>query len=149
MSLIVFEVYDALIEAGTSEAKAKAAAGAIPLAGHLATKDDIGAVRTEIAAVKAELKADIAAVRTEIAAVKAELKADISGLEARLYRQLWLMAAGIVGLTVTLVKLLSCPGAAGQPTPPPRRSAAQRGQAQVGGLPYDPQKGEQDWMCSA
>ena len=114
MSLIVSEVYDALIEAGTSEAKAKAAAGAIPLAEHLATKDDIAAVRTEIAAVKAELKADIAAVRTEIAAVrteiaevKAELKADISGLEARLYRQLWLMAAGIVGLTVTLVKLLS------------------------------------------
>ena len=28
------------------------------------------------------------------------------GLEARLYRQLWIMAAGIVGLTVALVKLL-------------------------------------------
>ena len=33
-------------------------------------------------------------------------KADIGGLEARLYRQLWLMAVGIVGLTVALVKLL-------------------------------------------
>ena len=85
MSLIVSEVYDALIEAGTSEAKAKAAAGAIPLADHLATKEDISTVRTEMA----------------------DLKADISGLEARLYRQLWLMAAGIVGLTVTLVKLLA------------------------------------------
>ena len=41
MSLIVSEVYDALIEAGTSEAKAKAAAGAIPLAEGLATKEDM------------------------------------------------------------------------------------------------------------
>ena len=124
MSLIVSEVYDALIEAGTSEAKAKAAAGAIPLAEHLATKDDIGAVRAEMADLKAELKEDISTVRaemadlkaelkedistvrTEMADLKAELKADISGLEARFYRQLWVMAAGIVGLTVTLIKLL-------------------------------------------
>ena len=135
MSLIVSEVYDALIEAGASEAKAKAAAGAIPLAEHLATKDalaevradlkdDIAAVRTELAEVKAELKADIAGVRTELTEVKAELKADIAGvrtelagvkadlkddiagLETRLYRHLWVMAVGIVGLIVTLMKLL-------------------------------------------
>ena len=125
MSLIVSEVYDALIEAGTSEAKAKAAAGAIPLAEHLATKEDVTEVKaelkTDIAEVKAELKTEIAEVRTEIAEVKAELKtdiatvrteiaevkADIAGLETRLYRQLWLMAVGIVGLTVTLMKLLA------------------------------------------
>ena len=41
MSLIVSEVYDALIEAGASEEKAKAAAGAIPLAERLATKEDL------------------------------------------------------------------------------------------------------------
>ena len=41
MSLIVAEVYDALIEAGTSKEKAKAAASAIPLAEHLATKQDL------------------------------------------------------------------------------------------------------------
>jgi hypothetical protein len=102
MSLIVSEVYDALIEAGASEAKAKAAAGAIPLAEHLATKDDIAGVKIDIAGVKT----DIAEVRTELAEVKAELKADMSGLEARIYRQLWIMAAGIVGLTVALIKLL-------------------------------------------
>ncbi len=125
MSLIVSEVYDALIEAGASETKAKAAAGAIPLAEQLATKedlavtradlkDDIAAVRTEIAEVRTALKDDIAAVRTDlkddIAAVRteiAEVRADLSGLEARFYRQLWIMAAGIVGLTVTLTKLLA------------------------------------------
>ena len=124
MSLIVSEVYDALLEAGASEAKAKAAAGAIPLAEHLTTKEDLAEVKAElkddIASVKAELKddiagvkAEIAEVRTELAEVKAELKTDIAGvktemagLEARFYRQLWIMAAGIVGLTVTLIKLL-------------------------------------------
>ena len=102
MSLIVSEVYDALIEAGASEAKAKAAAGAIPLAEHLATKDDIASVRTELAEVKAEL----AEVKAELKADIAAVRADMSGLEARLYRQLRVMAAGIVGLTVTLIKLL-------------------------------------------
>ncbi len=75
-------------------------------------RTEIAEVRTEIAEVKAELKADIAEVktetakvRTEIAEVKAELKTDLAALESRLHRQLWVMAAGIVGLTVALVKL--------------------------------------------
>ena len=47
-------------------------------------------------------KTDIAEVKAEIAEVKAELKADISGL----YRQLWLVALGIVTAVTALVKLL-------------------------------------------
>ena len=58
MSIIVSEVYDALLEAGASEAKAKAAA-AIPVGEHLATKEDI-------AELKAELKAEIAALKVAI-----------------------------------------------------------------------------------
>ena len=61
----------------------------------------------------AALRAEIAEVRTEVASVRAELKTDIGlvraeigDLEARLDRQLWIMAAGIVGLTIALVKLL-------------------------------------------
>ena len=53
-------LYDALREAGASEEKARAAAGAIPAGEHLATNQDI-----------------------------AELKVSF-------YRQLWIMAAGIV-----------------------------------------------------
>ena len=48
MSLMVAEVYDALIEAGTSEQKAKAAAGAIPVGGELATKEDLRELRDEL-----------------------------------------------------------------------------------------------------
>ena len=53
--LIVSEVYDALIEAGASEAKAKAAAGAIPVGEHLATKADIAELASQIAELKTEL----------------------------------------------------------------------------------------------
>ena len=45
---MVAEVYEALIEAGTSEQKAKAAAGAIPIARELATKEDLRELRDEL-----------------------------------------------------------------------------------------------------
>ena len=58
MSLIVSEVYDALIEAGTSEEKAKAAAGAIPsLAERLVTKEDLAELKASFKEDLAELKA--------------------------------------------------------------------------------------------
>ncbi len=47
-------------------------------------------------------KADIAEVKTEIAELKAELKADIAGI----YKQLWLVALGIVTAVAAIVKLL-------------------------------------------
>ena len=53
MSIIVSEVYDALLDAGASEAKAKAAAAAIPVGGYLATKDDIAQLKADVAGVKA------------------------------------------------------------------------------------------------
>ena len=62
MSIIVSEVYDALLDAGASEAKAKAAAAAIPVGRHLATKGDIAQFAT---------KGDIAQLKAEIAGVKA------------------------------------------------------------------------------
>ena len=53
MGIMVSEVYQALIEAGASETKAKAAAEAIPVIEQLATK-------TDLAEVKADLKAELA-----------------------------------------------------------------------------------------
>ena len=61
----------------------------------MATKGDIAVLKTDIAGFKADIKAAIAALKVDIAEFKAEI-----------YRHLWLMAAGIVGLTVTLVKLI-------------------------------------------
>ena len=45
-------------------------------------------------------------VKKRLARIEEELAAQ-RGEFARLYRHLWVMAAGIVGLTVTLVKLLA------------------------------------------
>ena len=59
---------------------------------------EIAAVHTKIAAVHAEMQSQIA---TEIAGVRT----GIAQLEARLFRHLWVMAAGIVGATFTLLKL--------------------------------------------
>ena len=47
-------------------------------------------------------KTDIAELRAEMAALRAEMAARFEAL----YKQLWVMAVGIVGLTVTLVKLI-------------------------------------------
>ena len=52
MSVIVSEVYDALLEAGASEEKAKAAAGAISVGAQLATKQDIAGLKAEIAVLR-------------------------------------------------------------------------------------------------
>ena len=52
MSVIVSEVYDALIEAGASHEKARAAAGAVPVGQQLATKQDIADLKAEIAVLR-------------------------------------------------------------------------------------------------
>lgn len=86
MTTLAFDTHravKALCEAGAAEPLAEAVVATVgdAIGGNVATKADIAEVR-------------------------AELKAEIGGLEARLYRHLWIMAAGIVGLTVTLVKLI-------------------------------------------
>ena len=93
MSALAFDTHKAvtaLKQAGFEEAQAEAVVNTMgeALGGNVATKADL-------AAVQAKLEADIAGVRTEVAEQFTAL-----------YRQLWLMAVGIVGLTVTLVKLI-------------------------------------------
>ena len=47
------------------------------------------------------------ATKADLAALRSDLQSDIAALEARLYRHLWIMAIGIVSLTVALVKVFS------------------------------------------
>lgn len=103
-----------LREAGADEALAEAIVEGITAAdtSELATKADIAEVKGEIAELRSEQKQDVAGVRAEIADVRSELKQDIAGvrteiaqLSSNLYRQLWVMGIGIVGLTFTLSKL--------------------------------------------
>ena len=72
----------------------------------LATKADIDGVRQEIAAVRTELKGDIASLRTELKGDIAGVRQAVVELRAEFYRHMWLQAAAVVGLTVTLIKVL-------------------------------------------
>ena len=79
-------------------------------------RGDFAQLRTEFAELKAdfaELKADFAQLRAEFAELRGEMHAGFAEVRAEfaleiknLYRHLWLMAASIVGLTVTLTKLI-------------------------------------------
>ena len=109
MGVMVSEVYDAFVEAGASEAKARAAASAIPVSDQLATKQDIGdlkseigEVRSDVAEVKADLKVSTAELEAKIGRVEAELKNDITTLEAKM----WKAGITIAGLAVLLNKFL-------------------------------------------
>ena len=78
---------------------ARTAAGAIPIAKDLATKEDLADLRTElkqdIAELRAELKQDIADLRTELTRGAAELRATLR------YNTMFLML--VIGLLVKLV----------------------------------------------
>ena len=64
MSMMIAEIYEALVEAGTSEEKAKAAAGVVPVIDSLATKTDLQELRSG-------MKADMQVLRSDM---QAELK---------------------------------------------------------------------------
>ena len=140
MSVVAFDTLrfaKRLEEAGVppGQAAATAAAFAEATGDMIATKIEIGDLRRDLAAVRAELKADIAAVRRELEALRAELKADIAAvrreleavrqelkaeiaalrqefkadlreLELRMTIKLGAMCAGSVALVAALVKLL-------------------------------------------
>lgn len=93
MAALAFDTHKAvtaLKQAGFEEGQAEAVVNTMgeALGGNVATKADLTEVR--------------AALETDIAAVRAEMAQAFQAL----YKQLWLMAVGIVGLTVTLVKLI-------------------------------------------
>lgn len=102
MSAIVKEVYDAFRSAGVSDAQATAAAQAIPLRGDLATKGDVGVLRSDIGVLRSDIDGLRAEVRAEISGVRAELKGDLKELELRIavkfYAAVGLVVAGIKAL---------------------------------------------------
>jgi archaellum component FlaC len=88
-SIDTLEIVKRLRGAGFDDSQAEAITGALrdthdaDLA-QIATKEDIAALRSEIAAVRSELRAEIAALRSEvsaeIAALRSELRAEIAAL---------------------------------------------------------------------
>ena len=64
------------------------------------------ATRTDLRAVKTELAADIAAVRTELKADIATIRVDMAAMKHDMLRWMVGMAFGQVALTVTLIRFL-------------------------------------------
>ena len=117
MSLIVSEVYEALIEAGASKEKARAAAGAIPHVERLATKEDIAglaaATKEDIAGLAAATKEDIAglaaATKEDIAKLAAATKEDIARLDKSVAVLKWAVFTFQPTILAIVVKLLFFP----------------------------------------
>ena len=90
MSLIVTEVYEALLFAGVPDDKAKAAAGAIPAARDIAGKDDIAELQAatleKIAKLHVATQQDIAELRAstqeKIAKLEVSTQQSIANLQA-------------------------------------------------------------------
>ena len=107
MTLTTFDTHDAvkrLCAAGIDDAQAETLVAVIGHAiGEPVTRSDL-----EPLATKEFVRTEISRVELKISSVDmktAGLRAEIAGLEARLFRHLWVMAAGIVGATFTLLKL--------------------------------------------
>ena len=88
-------LFRALVEAGTSEERAKEAAESVVYAREGATKTDI-----------AEVKTDIAGVRIELAQVKTELSDRIAALEASMERNFRTMTFRLIGVFFALQALM-------------------------------------------
>lgn len=69
MSMVIAEIYEALVEAGASEEKAKAAAGAVPAGENPVSKADIQELRTAFAT-----KAEIHAIKAGIQELWSEVR---------------------------------------------------------------------------
>lgn len=57
-------------------------------------------------ATKADLEKTAGELRADMQKMEAGLRADIAAEFRNLYRHLWIMAAGIIGLNVALMKLI-------------------------------------------
>ena len=98
MGVMVSEVYDAFVEAGTSKNTARRAAESIPVNDQLATKQDIGDLKNEIG----EVRSDMAVIKADLKVSTATLEAKIAGSEAKM----WRLAITVAGLAVLLNKFL-------------------------------------------
>ncbi|MBP7002435.1 hypothetical protein [Amaricoccus sp.] len=97
-----------LTDAGMDHNAAEAIAGGFADLdiSDVATKGDILVVRSDLLASKSELQFALADARTELRSEVSALKRDLADLKAEMFRFMLVQALGIVGLTVTLIKVL-------------------------------------------
>ena len=97
MTTMISELYEALINAGATEEKAKEAAEVLS-AENLNSKDTI-------AEVKAELASDIAELDQKLSGEIAGVKRDLAELDKKMAVMQWMMGATLTGVAAIIVKL--------------------------------------------
>ena len=97
MTTMISELYEALINAGATEEKAREAAEALS-AENLNSKD-------AIAEVKAELAGDIAGLDQKLSGEIAGVKKDLAELDKKMAVMQWMMGATLTGVAAIIVKL--------------------------------------------
>ena len=97
MTTMISELYEALVDAGASEAKAKQAAEALS-AENLSSKD-------HIADVKQELAGDIAGLDEKLSGKIAGLDKRITELDKKMAVMQWMLGATLAGVVSILVKI--------------------------------------------
>ena len=97
MTTMISELYEALINAGATEEKAREAAVALA-AENLNSKDTI-------AEVKAELAGDIAELDQKLSGEIAGVKQDLAELDKKMAVMQWMMGATLTGVAAIIVKL--------------------------------------------
>ena len=91
MSMMIAEIYEALVEAGTSEEKAKAAAGVVPVIDSLATKTDLQELRSD-------MKADLQVLRSDMQVLRSDMKADLQELRSEMQAELKVLKFAVFSL---------------------------------------------------
>ena len=112
MTTMISELYEALIDAGATEEKAREAAQALS-AENLNSKDNVADVKAElasdIAALDEKLSGKIAALDEKLSGKIAELDQRLSGKIAELDKKMavmqWMMGATLTGVAAIIVKL--------------------------------------------
>ncbi|MDD9816808.1 MAG: hypothetical protein OXU61_01510 [Gammaproteobacteria bacterium] len=91
------ELLDALRDAGAADDKARAAAQSVATVGNVATKEDITAVRADMAAMESGIRAEMAAVRADMAAMESRLIRWVVGMIFPQYALLAFIALRLPG----------------------------------------------------
>ena len=112
MTTMISELYEALINAGATEEKAREAAVALS-AENLNSKDNVAKVKAEladdIAGLDEKLSGKIAALDEKLSGKITELDQRLSGKIAELDKKMavmqWMMGATLTGVAAIIVKL--------------------------------------------
>ncbi len=107
---------EALEDAGIAPDHARAIVGQVNRAvdENVATKADLKQLETTLKADTRQLRTELNAridvldtkIDTGLERLDAKIEAQVSALGKEIFKQLWIMGAGIIGVTVALIKFL-------------------------------------------